>query len=228
VVQSGADFSKYDASFFESIADVGYRAGKILLSDVYAFYAFNSVCDVGCGSGSWLRAAAEAICAADKKLTGIDGEYARKIAACVGAKFLFQDLEQSIKNVDRHDLLLCLEVAEHLSPGRAESLIDDLCAISDVVFFGAAVDGQRGANHLNERPQSYWMDLFCKRGYQPFIFHRQKYWNDAAFGSCPYYISGSFLYVKETHRLSDVIGHLPRSILRAIRRRLYAGAAARS
>ena len=55
---------------------------------------------------------------------------------------------------------ISLEVAEHLSPGRAESFISDLCQAAPVVLFGAAIPGQGGVGHLNEQWQSYWANLF--------------------------------------------------------------------
>jgi hypothetical protein len=200
--------SKYDRAFFDGLADVGLPAARLLLRDIRALHPFDSVCDIGCGSGNWLRAAAEIMPAENRRLTGVDGDYARDIAKCDGAKFVFQDLERRVTGIDRHDLALSLEVAEHLSAARAESFVADLCAISDVVFFSGAVDGQRGTNHLNERPQSYWAGLFREHGYDPHIFHRTKYWNDPVFELCPYYVSGSFLYVSKNIPLHDRIADL--------------------
>ena len=194
---SRADLGLYTNSFFDGFSDVSYGAAKVLLSELYGFHRFSSVCDIGCGSGTWLRAAAEMIQTGERRLTGIDGEHARSVSKCDGAEFVFQDLEQRIVGVAKHDLAISLEVAEHLSPARSESFVADLCKVSDVVFFGAAVDGQGGVNHINEQPQSYWVKRFAENGYQPFIFHRTKFWNDPIFELCPYYISGSFLYVKD-------------------------------
>lgn len=200
---------KYTRSYFAGFADESYDAAATLLPDIFAFYPFHSVVDFGCGAGAWLRAAAALIPADDpqRRLTGVDGPHARTIAQCEGARFIFQNLEDRV-SVDRHDLAICLEVAEHLSPGRAESLIDDICNAADVVLFGAAVDGQGGVDHLNERPQSYWAELFARRGYQPFIFHRVQHWNNPVFERCPYYIANSFLFVKEGHPLFAAIDNL--------------------
>ena len=64
-------------------------------------------------------------------------------------------------------------------------------------FFSAAVDGHGGANHLNEQTQSYWIKIFEENKFDPFIFlDRKKYWFHKTFDKCPYYISGSFLYIK--------------------------------
>lgn len=200
---------KYSESYFAGFADLSYEAAVTLLPDIFALYPFHSVVDFGCGSGAWLRAANAIIPADDpqRRLTGVDGPYAKTIAKCEGARFIFQDMEDRVL-VEKHDLAICLEVAEHLSPGRAETLIDDICSATDVAFFGAAVDGQGGLDHLNEQPQSYWAQLFARRGYHPFIFHRVRHWNNPVFERCPFYIANSFLYIKDSHPLSSAIEHL--------------------
>jgi len=60
---------------------------------------------------------------------------------------------------------VCLEVAEHLSPLRADPFIGTLTELAPAVLFSAAIPGQGGTSHLNERWQSYWAGLFASRGY---------------------------------------------------------------
>ena len=72
------------------------------------------------------------------------------------------------------DLAVSLEVAEHPSEKRAPSFIDDLCTASSCVLFGAAIPGQEGVGHLNEKWPSYWTKLFEKRGYSPMTSYARK------------------------------------------------------
>ena len=65
-------------------------------------------------------------------------------------------------------LVQSLEVAEHLPASAAEQFVDNLVAHSAVVLFSAATLGQGGEHHVNERPYSYWRDLFSDRGYLMF------------------------------------------------------------
>ncbi|HET9233930.1 MAG TPA: hypothetical protein VFP10_07315 [Candidatus Eisenbacteria bacterium] len=201
---------RYDRNFFSGLATGSYRAASVFLPEIRKHYAFGSVCDVGCGSGSWLRAAGE--CIPSGARTGIDGEHARPIADCPGAIFMFQDLEERIRGVPRHDLVISMEVAEHLSPARASTFVDDLCAIGDVVLFSGAVPHQGGRHHVNERPQSYWMGLFRRNGYGAYDVHRKALWNHEAFTGCEYYVGNALLYVRDgtslaselsAHRLED-------------------------
>lgn len=194
--------SAYDAKFFAGIAAGSYRAATVLLPEIRTHYAFTSVCDVGCGSGTWLRAAGEWI-GTGARLTRVDGEHARTTVNCPGATFVFQNLESLIAGVARHDLAMSLEVAERLSAARAPGLVDDLCAISDVVLFGGAVAHQGGTSHLNDQPQSYWLAHFKRNGYVAYDIHRAALWNHPAFVDCAYYVGNTLLYVRDGHALAD-------------------------
>ena len=68
-----------------------------------------------------------------------------------------------------YDLALCIEVAEHLQPEYAETLVDNVTRSARVVFWSAAHPGQGGTCHYNEQPPEYWEALFAARG---FVHHR--------------------------------------------------------
>ena len=60
------------------------------------------------------------------------------------------------------ELTVCLEVAEHLPPSAAETLVTSLVHVTapgGTLLFSAARPGQGGMGHLNERPASYWVGL---------------------------------------------------------------------
>jgi hypothetical protein len=108
----------------------------------------------------------------------------------------FVELEESLRLNRRFDLAICLEVAEHLSGGRAASLVDDLCALSDCVLFSAAIPGQGGTNHINEQRQSYWAALFAERHFSLCDVVRPRIWNSRAVEW--WYKQNAFLYVADT------------------------------
>lgn len=63
------------------------------------------------------------------------------------------------------DLVLCLEVAEHLPESAADTLCDALAAATgDRLVFSAATPGQGGAGHINEQPGEYWAAKLGARG----------------------------------------------------------------
>ena len=93
-------------------------------------------------------------------------------------------------------LALCLEVGEHLSQERSNSLVHDLCSLSDCVLFSAAIPGQGGANHINEQWQSWWARLFAENDFILFHCIRPRVWSNRAVEQ--WYCQNMFLYVDKT------------------------------
>lgn len=209
----------YTESYFYNLRKATIEGARIILKDLFNIYKFSNLIDIGCGYGSWLQAASEIT--SIKKITGVDGVYTQKLHQDFKANskinFIYTDLEKRFSvcekkawrgGVDgKYDLAISLETAEHLSPERAMSFVEDICNTSNVVLFSAAVDGHGGQNHLNENYQSYWIELFKNNEYDAFIcINRQKYWFHEAFKKCPYYISGTFLFIKKaTKPYTDLI-----------------------
>src|SRR5207247_2541564 len=101
-----------------------------------------SLLDVGCGTGTWLRAAIEF---GVPEVFGVDGVEIPKERLLVPPDcFQKQDLTRLWKLERRFDAVLCLEVAEHLEENDAPALLDALVAHADVILFSAACPGQPG------------------------------------------------------------------------------------
>ncbi len=153
--------------------------------------------DVGCGAGAWLKAFADEGC----DVFGIDSDGIRTEKLLIARESLaICDLEQPLRLDRRYDLVTCLEVAEHLSPGRASSLVADLCRLGDVVVFSAAVPGQGGTHHVNEQWPSYWIDLFGQNGFEPLDCMRHQIWTNVAVEW--WYAQNVFVFVRST-RIDD-------------------------
>lgn len=155
----------YDSGFYDKQKDGSYQSAKIILGILFKAIKVRSIVDVGCGVGTWLRAAKELGC---KECLGIEGDWvANKVIIKNGIIIKTQDLENKLQIKKKYDLAISMEVAEHLTPKRADSFVRDLCRCSDIVLFSAAVPGQMGVNHLNEKPISFWAKLFLKQNFIP-------------------------------------------------------------
>ena len=64
------------------------------------------------------------------------------------------------------DLVLCLDVAEHLPEWAAPVLVRHLTRAADLVVFSAAPPNQGGTGHVNEQPRSYWIERFQDAGFR--------------------------------------------------------------
>jgi hypothetical protein len=70
------------------------------------------------------------------------------------------------------------EVAEHLPASSAKDFASSLCKLGDVVVFAAAIPGQGGTQHINERWPSYWIAHFKALGFVCFDVLRGDLWYD--------------------------------------------------
>lgn len=121
-----------------------------------------SVVDLGGGTGAWLRVFQES---GVETILLIDSPTVES-ELLVGKESLQPaDLDIEFPPVARFDLAVCVECAEHLRPDRAEKVIEWLTDAAERVVFSAAIPGQGGKGHINERPPEYWRDLFRERGF---------------------------------------------------------------
>jgi SAM-dependent methyltransferase len=64
-----------------------------------------------------------------------------------------------------YDLVVCIEVLEHLSPEQSEAALDRICAATDDVLFSSTPHDHDEATHVNVRPPAYWAEAFARRGF---------------------------------------------------------------
>jgi hypothetical protein len=65
----------------------------------------------------------------------------------------------------RYDLVVCIEVLEHLPGPDAESAVRVLCDATDQVLFSSTPFDYAEATHFNVRPPEYWAGLFARHGF---------------------------------------------------------------
>jgi SAM-dependent methyltransferase len=149
-----------------------------------------SIVDVGCGVGTWLSVFKQHGVA---DVLGIDGHYVDKAMLEIPeGSFLARDLTQPLRLERRFDLVVSLEVAEHLPPECAEGFVDNLIALGPAVLFSAAIPLQGGTGHLNERWPDYWAGLFERRGYLTVDCLRRKVWKNRNVAS--WYAQNTIVY----------------------------------
>jgi SAM-dependent methyltransferase len=148
-----------------------------------------SCVDVGCGTGTWLRAIAEGGVA---DYIGVDGvEIPPADLLFKRDRFVRRDLRTKWDLGRRFEAAFCLEVAEHIEPEYAETLVDALARHSDTVIFSAACPGQPGQHHINCQWPSYWQGLFNARGYVCDDEARWQLWDKE--GVDPWYKQNMFI-----------------------------------
>jgi SAM-dependent methyltransferase len=192
----------YSRTFFEHMREGSAASAAAAVPVILKICPAQSVVDLGCGIGTWLKQFADA---GVKRIVGLDGDYVDRgqlliapscfIGCDLDSPFDIAELNRRMGTAERFDLAISLEVGEHLSVARAPSLVSDLCALSDVVLFGAAIPFQGWQRaHVNEQWQSYWADKFAQNGYDAFDALRPMIWSSPDIGY--FYKQNSIFYVK--------------------------------
>lgn len=161
----------------DAVRDGAIRSASTLLP-LISPDAPTAILDVGAGEGHWLDAAGALW--PEVKLAGVDIEASRGgLVHEWDAEILDSPLPLWHTYVDadlagehapeamtaRWPLVLCLEVAEHVSPVAGDHLIAELCRVAERVAFSAAIPGQGGDGHVNEQWPAYWQERFQRHGF---------------------------------------------------------------
>lgn len=122
------------------------------------------VLDVGCGIGAYLMLFKRLGAAG---VFGVDGVPA-EATVLAGDEYAARDLSEPLHLGRVFDLVVCVEVAEHLEAQHSEILLDNVARHAGrTIVFSAAEPGQPGHGHINCRPISHWLDRWASRGWYP-------------------------------------------------------------
>jgi SAM-dependent methyltransferase len=161
--------ASYDGAFFDANEQGSYRSGCTVLQLLFKIIKPDSVLDIGCGLGTWLKAARG--CGAEH-IAGIDGPHVPRDRLYIESEaFTAADLTDPSALTTaiagrRFDLTMCLETVEHLPADLAREFVAILARTSDVVLWSAAIPGQGGTHHVNERLPAYWASLWWEHGFR--------------------------------------------------------------
>jgi len=165
----------YPADFYARRREHTAGAARRILAALPPGLPMARVADIGCGTGTFLAASLDR---GARSAVGLEGDWVTPdMLDDVRIGFLQHDLELPILGIAA-DLVISLEVAEHLSSERAAGFVADLVAMAPAVLFSAAIPGQGGVGHRNEQWQSYWAGLFASHGYGAYDLIRPAIWTD--------------------------------------------------
>jgi SAM-dependent methyltransferase len=156
----------YDADYYDRMVEAPARhSSPVMAASIVRDLHPKRVIDVGCGTGALLEALRDLGC----EVAGLEHsdaalEYCRARALAV-REF---DLELDSLSADdrKWDVVVSMEVAEHLPQAVDERYVDLLASLGSVIVFTAATPGQGGHDHINEQPHEYWFQKFGRRGFR--------------------------------------------------------------
>lgn len=186
-----------------------HDAGREIVPWIMDHFHPETVIDVGCGIGTFTSVFKQHGC----KVLGVDGPWCNKKMLFKNidpSEFLEHELEKPLPIKDKFDLAFCLEVAEHLTPQRAPSFIEELTRLSDIIIFSAAIPGQGGDHHFNEQWLPYWKTLFEKCDFEVLDILRPIFWENK---NIFWWYRQNIVLVKKKSIVLENIEHYPENIL---------------
>lgn len=212
----------YDRSFFQAVAAGSTASAHAVIPLVLEYVRPRSVVDVGCGTGTWLRAFQEH---GVTDVMGFDGPWVnRDLLVIPPRQFTIVDLTQPIVPDRRFDLAVCLETAEHLPAAAARGLVASLTSLAPVILFSAAIPFQGGQHHLNEEWPEYWARLFAEHRVRFADCLRARVWTNPCVDW--WYAQNMFLavdsdYLSSVPRLADAVSVTEAGNLARVHPRAY-------
>lgn len=145
-------------------------------NQIFEMWPISSLLDVGAGTGAWLSAAKESGVRIAVGIDGVDSSISG--ADRVGFPIHKLDLSCGFDLNQQFEMVLCLEVAEHLPPRSASVLVASLVRHAPLVVFSGAAPGQGGQGHINCQWPDYWQSIFNDNGYVCDDQLRWRLWDD--------------------------------------------------
>jgi SAM-dependent methyltransferase len=183
--------SIYNKEFYDFNYQTSHKSAHEIFLILFTKFKPQNILDVGCGVGTWLKAAEEL---GVKDILGLDGNYVNSAQLLIdGDNFKACDLAKPFDLQRKFELVISMEVAEHLPKESARDFVGSLCRHGNIILFSAAIPMQGGVFHVNEQWQSYWVGKFAEHSFQPFDLIRPFIWqNDSV---AEYYKQNTIVFV---------------------------------
>lgn len=177
IFRHGADLQAGCSRSVKGLGSVGghHLGGAILIGEVgdantwlpdiwqslIERYGVKSVLDVGCGAGNSTRWFEDHGCIA----LGIEGDLPTFAARKTDSIVLHDFQRGEVSGLGAFDLGWCAEFVEHVEERYMAHWMAALghCRFVAMTF---AVPGQGGYHHVNEQPESYWIERFARFGFE--------------------------------------------------------------
>ena len=182
----------FDEARHVAVGEWSRRSASVIVPMALSLVPARSVVDVGCGLGVWLAAFREHGVA---DVLGIDGDHVSPdLLEIPRDAFEAHDLRLPLELARTFELVVSLEVAEHLPEESADVFVDSLVRLGPVILFSAAIPHQGGHHHVNEQWPAYWAARFHDRGYVHVDCLRRRLWTNP--DVAPWFAQNCLFYVR--------------------------------
>jgi len=193
--RKGKKIMPYDKNFYDRNLFFQKSLSEKITPFIIKTIKPTSIIDFGCGCGYFLKSLVDEGSVTDDNFKGLNFNKPDnlKIDEECFNQFNFSD---SYVSEIKYDLVISLEVAEHLIEKSADIFVESLVfSANDYIIFSAATPGQGGEGYLNEQPHKYWHEKFASHGFKMTDPIRPILKNDKSIPS--WYRNNIFLYKRE-------------------------------
>jgi SAM-dependent methyltransferase/glycosyltransferase involved in cell wall biosynthesis len=163
--------ARAETTTVENAFDTAWHWDHLFLDEPFIRAAIDlldpkSILDLGCGVGLYpLLYRHYGV----EDVLGVDG-LEPGATALDASMYVKADLQLPFDSGRKFDLVVCLEVVEHLHPETTDVILDSIsrhAANPGTIMFSMAEPGQPGNGHINCRTISEVLDLWANRGWFP-------------------------------------------------------------
>lgn len=132
---------------------------RALCDAIIATFPVSTAIDIGCGKGDYVKAIREA----GISCQGFDGS--PRTPEFSDGMCGVKDFSEP-QDIGMFDLVVCLEVGEHIPAKYEQVFIDNICRVSrEYICLSWAIVGQGGTGHVNCRNNGYVINEMRNRGF---------------------------------------------------------------
>jgi SAM-dependent methyltransferase len=201
--QSGAQSIEYGQYYFRHDCGAPYERNEHWLSFFGAMADAivrdlrpTTVLDAGCGMGFLVEALRER----GVEAWGVDiSEHAiSQVHESVREHCQVGTLTEPLGR--RYDLIVCVEVLEHIPPAEANAAVASLCAASDRLLLSSSRDDYGEATHVNVQAPEAWSAMLAQNGFLRDVEH-----------DVSYVTPWAALYTRSSEPLAEMVRRYDRS-----------------
>jgi cyclopropane fatty-acyl-phospholipid synthase-like methyltransferase len=153
----------YKPELYNKIWINGYNFAKLIIPLLQFGLKIESILDIGSGSGGFLYGCQEL---GINDFLGVDGEHVKESLIIPHDKFICKDLKHEFDLKRKFDLIVTLEVVEHIEKDFEDNFFNSLFNHGDLILFSGAQEKQPGIHHVNCQSLEYWIKKFEDNQYK--------------------------------------------------------------
>jgi len=136
-----------------------HRYDKALNDAIIHLFPVKTIVDIGCGRGEYIK------CFLDNNINCIGYDGSPLTSELTKGLCQIKDFSEPV-DIGKFELVLSLEVGEHIPVQYEQVFIDNLCRASiRYICVSWGIVGQNGLGHVNCKNNDYIIEEFKKRGF---------------------------------------------------------------